>query len=87
MEQDQRIADLHFQQRAKESRLVESISPILYNEFKEFFVLGMKEKVSQIKPNLETIQANVDNSKLSDADFRAFIKNVIPELLKRTCKV
>lgn len=87
MLQDQSIAELHLEQRAKESRLVESISPILYNEFKEFFILGMKEKVNQIKPNLETIQANIDNPKLSDKEFRAFMKNVVPELLERTCKV
>jgi len=87
MDHDKTSAELHMKQRAKESRLVESISPILYKEFKEFFILGMKEKINQIKPNLETIQANIDNSKISDEEFRAFIKTIVPELLERICKV
>lgn len=82
---DKRSADMHFEQQVKEVLLRETINPILKQGFQEFFDMGMAEKVRQIKPNLETINANIDNANLSDADFRKFIGTVIPQLLDRIC--
>ncbi len=77
--------NVHIQRRTEKSRIIDEISPILYAEFKEFFLLGMKEKSNQFRPNFETIQANIGNPDLSDADFRKFIGTVVEQLLKRAC--
>ncbi len=77
--------DVHIQRRTERSRIIEKISPILYSEFEDFFLLGMKEKANQFRPNLETIQANIGNPDLSDAEFREFMGTVVEQLLKRAC--
>ena len=84
-EQNKLSADRHFEQYAKEVLLRETINPILKQGFNEFYEMGMSEKVKQIKPNLETINANINNTNLSDADFRKFIGTIIPQLLDRIC--
>ena len=66
-------------------RTIAVLKTSLEKDYHEFYNLGMAAKVSQIKPNLETINANINNTNLSDADFRKFIGTVIPQLLDKTC--
>ena len=83
--QDQNLADMHFEQQLKKTLIREAIEPVLEQGVREFYELGMAEKVSQIKPKLETIKANIHNKNVSDAQFREFIGTIIPQLLDRIC--
>ena len=61
------------------------IKASLEKDYHEFYNLGIASKVSQIKPNLEAINANVNNANLSGGDFRKFIGTIIPQLLDKVC--
>ncbi len=66
-----------------ESSFTARSNEILGDALKESFLEGMDYGVNQLRPNIETIAANLDNNNMTDADFRGFIKTIIPDLLKR----
>lgn len=45
--------------------------------------LDLSRRPSAADHFVQTLQANVGNDKLSDADFRAFVRNSLPDVLKR----
>ncbi len=56
---------------------------ILNAALAESFTGGLEYGLGQVLPNLETINANLDNNNITDTDFRAFIKTIIPDLIER----
>jgi hypothetical protein len=47
---------------------------------RNFYWLGLKDQSKNVRPILETLQVNVDNKKLSDAEFREFTKGIVEQL-------
>jgi len=75
------LSNIHFAQGMEQSDTIEQLSnkinPILKKEFERFFLLGMGEVTRDVNNSLDTILANVNNDKLSDADFRQLTKSIV----------
>ncbi len=66
-----------------EASFHERSNEILNEALAESFASGMDYGLGQVLPNIETIAANLDNNNMTDTDFRAFIKTIIPDLIER----
>ena len=66
-----------------EGKLSDAINDLLAPEFEHFFLLGGHEIASVMDNLLHTLEANINNDKLSDAQYRKFTHTVFQAM--RNC--
>ncbi len=74
------LSETRLNSKVKESELAERIKPILEEEMRLFYNLGMREKVNQLKPSYEMLVNNVDNLRLTPKEFRDLVKTVLDQM-------
>ena len=73
--------DAHLKNHLGEKRFdfEKRFKPLLEGEMKIFFNLGLEMAAIEIKPFVDTFDANIDGP-MSDKDFRLFAKTIIDQI-------